>query len=125
MVGLRTGLHSVGADNGTVGIFQNLMDSKSLFLTANTESIYYATWIDLKNGPIVVESPPSVLGVVNDFWFRYVCDMGNAGPDKVQGGKFLTLPPDSKGTSPKGYFVFITHLRQPRSWSRLHERRLF
>jgi hypothetical protein len=106
MVALRQGSRDAGTVNGTVGIFQNLMDSKSLFLTANTESIYYATWIDLKNGPIVVESPPNVLGVLDDFWFRYVCDMGNAGPDKGQGGKFLILPPDYKGTPPKGYFVF-------------------
>ena len=106
MAALRQGSRSVGAVDGTIGIFQNLMDSKSLFLTANTESIYYATWIDLKNGPIVVESPPDVLGVVNDFWFRYVCDMGNAGPDKGRGGKFLLLPPDYKGTPPRGYFVF-------------------
>jgi len=106
MVAIRTGSRTVGAVDGTVGIFQNLMDSKSLFLTANTESIYYITWIDLKNGPIVVESPPNVLGVVNDFWFRYVCDLGNAGPDKGKGGKYLILPPGYNGPVPEGYFVF-------------------
>jgi hypothetical protein len=106
MVALRTGSRSVGAVDGTIGLFQDLMDSRSLYLTANTESIYYATWIDLKNGPIVVESPPNVLGVVNDFWFRYVTDLGNAGPDKGQGGKYLILPPDWKETPPPGYFVF-------------------
>jgi hypothetical protein len=105
MVAIRTGSRAVGGVDGTVGIFQNLMDSKSLFLTGNTESIYYATWIDLKNGPIVVESPPNVLGVVNDFWFRYVCDLGNAGSDKGKGGKYLILPPGYKGPVPKGYFV--------------------
>lgn len=106
MVAIRSGSREVGGIDGTVGIFETLMDSKSLFLTPNTESVYYATWIDLKNGPIVVETPPDVLGVVNDFWFRYVCDMGNAGPDKGKGGKFLILPPDFKGTPPAGYFVF-------------------
>ncbi|SCB19316.1 DUF1254 domain-containing protein [Cupriavidus alkaliphilus] len=106
MVALRTGSRAVGAVNGTIGIFQDLMDSRSLYLTANTESIYYATWIDLRNGPIVIESPPGVLGVVNDFWFRYVADLGNAGPDKGKGGKYLILPPDYKGTVPKGYFTF-------------------
>lgn len=106
MVGLRSGCKSTGAVDGTIGIFETLMDSKSLFLTANTESIYYATWIDLKHGPIVVESPPNVLGVVNDFWFRYVADLGNAGPDKGKGGKYLLLPPDYKGTPPDGYFTF-------------------
>jgi hypothetical protein len=106
MAALRAGSRDTGSVDGTIGIFQDLMDSKSLFLTPNSESIYYATWIDLKNGPIVIESPPDVLGVVNDFWFRYVCDLGNAGPDKGRGGKYLILPPDYKGVVPKGYFVF-------------------
>lgn len=106
MVALRAANRAVGTVNGTIGIFQDLMDSKSLFLTANTESIYYATWIDLKDGPIVIESPPNVLGVVNDFWFRYVTDLGNAGPDKGKGGKYLILPPDYKGKVPKGYFTY-------------------
>jgi hypothetical protein len=106
MVALRTSCYEEGIIDGTVGIFQNLMDSKSLFLTANTESIYYATWIDLKGGPIVVESPPNVLGIINDFWFRYVGDLGNAGPDQGKGGKFLILPPDYEGSVPDGYFVF-------------------
>ena len=106
MVALRQGNRDKGTIDGTIGLFQNLMDSKSLFLTANTESIYYASWIDLKNGPIVVESPPNVLGVENDFWFRYVTDLGNAGPDKGKGGKYLILPPDYKGETPKGYFVY-------------------
>jgi len=106
MVAMRTGLRSVGAENGTIGVFDTLMDSKSLFLTANTESIYYVTWLDLKNGPVVVESSPGVLGVVNDFWFRYVTDLGNAGPDKGKGGKYLVVPPGYQGELPKsGYFI--------------------
>ena len=82
------------------------MDSRSLFLTANTESIYAVAWLDLSKGPVVVESPPNTLGLVDDFWFRYVTDLGNAGPDKGKGGKFLFLPPDYKGEVPSGYFVF-------------------
>ncbi len=82
------------------------MDSQSLFLTGNTESIYTVTWLDLKDGPLVVESPPNVLGIVDDFWFRYVADLGNAGPDQGQGGKFLFLPPGYEGDAPEGYFVY-------------------
>ena len=37
---MRRGIRSFGPDNQTVIIFESLMDSKSLFLTANTESIY-------------------------------------------------------------------------------------
>ena len=102
---MREGSKSVGVNNNSVLVFEDLLDSKSLFLTGNTESIYMGGWLDLKDGPIVVETPPNVLGFVNDFWFHYVTDMGNAGPDKGKGGKFLFLPPGYKGEIPKGYFV--------------------
>jgi len=102
----RHALRSFGPDNQTVIIFESLMDSRSLFLTANTESIYAVAWLDLSKGPVVVESPPNTLGLVDDFWFRYVTDLGNAGPDKGAGGKFLFLPPDYKGEVPAGYHVF-------------------
>lgn len=105
MVAIRTGLRSVGAENGVVGLFEDLMDSRSLYLTANTETVYFWSWLDLKGGPIVIDSPPKILGVVNDFWFRYVTDLGNAGPDKGKGGKYLLLPPEYHGTVPDGYFV--------------------
>ena len=44
--------------------------------------------------------------MVNDFFFRYVADMGNAGPDKGKGGKYLFLPPGWDGEVPDGYFTF-------------------
>ena len=107
MVAIREGLRDAGATrNGIVGIFETLMDSKSLFLTPNTESVYTITWLDLTDGPMVVESPPNTLGMLNDFFFRYVADLGNAGPDKGQGGKFLFLPPDYEGKVPNGYFTY-------------------
>ena len=48
-------MRGFGPDNQTVLIFESLMDSRSLFLTANTESIYAVAWLNLKDGPIVVE----------------------------------------------------------------------
>ena len=108
--GFRTGWASQGADNNqTVIIMENLMDSKSLFLTPNTESIYNMTWLDTSKGPLVIETPPNVLGIIDDHWFKYVGDFGNAGPDKGKGGKYLLLPPGYKGEVPEGYFV----LRSP------------
>ena len=99
----------------TVSIFESLMDSRSLFLTPNTESIYALAWLDLKNGPVVVETPPNVLGLVDDFWFHYVTDMGNAGPDKGQGGKFLFLPPGYAGAVPPT----ATHVFRPRTFGNI------
>lgn len=105
LLAMREGGKSIGVNNNSVALFESLMDSKSLFLTANTESVYLFGWLDLKDGPLVVETPPNVLGFVDDFWFRYVTDMGNAGPDKGKGGKFLFLPPGYTGEVPQGYFV--------------------
>ncbi len=106
LVAMRKGMREIGAVDGTIGITETLMDSKSLFLTPNTESIYTGTWLDLKYGPVVVESPPNTLGIVNDFWFRYVADLGNAGPDKGKGGKYLFVGPGYEGEIPEGYYVF-------------------
>lgn len=99
------GLKSQGGDNQTVIIFEQLMDSSSLFLTGNTESIYSLMWLDLKDGPLVIESPPNILGFIDDHWFRYVSDIGMVGPDKGKGGKYLLLPPGYEGEVPEGYFV--------------------
>ena len=107
MVAIRTGLRSVGAVGSTVGVYEQLMDSKSIYLTPNSETIYFWNWMDLKDGPVVVETPPNILGVVDDFWFRYVTDMGNAGPDKGRGGKYLFVPPDYKGTLPSSGYIVI------------------
>ena len=103
---LREGLRSAGVnDNQTVGITETMMDSRSLVFMPNCDSVYCFMWLDLKDGPLVIESPPKVLGFVNDFWCNYVGDVGNAGPDRDKGGRFLLLPPVYTGEVPNGYFV--------------------
>lgn len=101
----RTGIRTFGPDNQTVLISETLLDSRSLILTGNTETIYNTTWFSTKDGPLVIEMPAGVLGVIDDFWFRFVTDIGPLGPDMGKGGKFLLLPPDYKGEVPEGYFV--------------------
>jgi hypothetical protein len=105
MYAMREGLVSFGPANTTVVQFQQLMDSKALWLTPNTTSVYMAAWLEMTDEPWVIEAPPNVLGIIDDFWFRYVADFGNAGPDKGQGGKFLVLPPGYEGDVPAGYYV--------------------
>lgn len=104
---LREGQASAGcAASNEVCIFDTLMDSKSLFLTGNTSTMYAIGFLDLaKDGPTVVDLPTGMLGILDDMAFHYMSDLGIAGPDKGNGGKFLVLPPDYKGDVPKGYFV--------------------
>src|SRR5262249_58209783 len=59
---MRKGIRSFGPDNAIVMIAETLLVSRSLFLTANTERVCAMAWLDLKNGPIVVEGPPNTLG---------------------------------------------------------------
>jgi hypothetical protein len=102
---VRTGFRTFGPDNQTVLIAETLLDSHTVSLTANTETVYNFVWLDTKDGPLVVDVPPRVLGMVNDAWGRFVTDLGNAGPDHGQGGKYLLLPPGYTGDVPDGYFV--------------------
>ena len=51
---IRKGFHSIGGEDNTVLIFSELMDAKSLFLTANAGTVYYLAVVDLSKGPMVV-----------------------------------------------------------------------
>ncbi len=103
--GMRDSLGQFGPVNQTDVMWENLVDPRSVELTANDNTIYNFIWIDTKKGPLVIEVPPEVLGGVNDFWYRWVADVGITGEDRGKGGKYLVLPPGYKGEVPAGYAV--------------------
>ncbi len=103
--GMRDSLLKFGPANATDVIWEDLVDPRTVELTANDNTIYSFMWVDTKGGPIVVEIPPKVLGTINDFWYKWVVDIGVTGPDKGAGGKYLILPPGYDGAVPDGYFV--------------------
>ena len=57
----RNEILKLGPANTTVPIFENRMDSRSIFLTPNTQTPYSWMWLDLRGGPVVLEAPPKVL----------------------------------------------------------------
>jgi hypothetical protein len=101
---IRKGFQSIGAEDNTIVIFSELMDSHSLFLTANADTIYTIASLDLTKGPLVVEVPPAQLGTINDMWFGWVIDIGFPGPDRGEGGKYLLVPPSYDGLLPDSGF---------------------
>ena len=109
MSGLRKGILEFGPPNTTAILFEDLMDSHALWLTPNTTSVYMVSWLELSDEPMVIETPPDVLGIIDDHWFKYVADFGRLGPDKNKGGKFLIIPPGYEGEIPEGYFVTRTN----------------
>ena len=108
MYSLRKAQHEMGAiDSHQILIWEELMDSKTRWLTPNNTALYTLGFFDLKkDGPTVMELPPDVLGMLDDGNMRWLGDIGMAGPDKGKGGKYLLLPPGYEGEVPDGYHVY-------------------
>jgi len=109
-VAIRAFLSSLAAQGADapnkIAIFEQLMDSQSMVLTANTSTLYAFSRTDLaKDGPTVIEVPPGMLGFLDDDWQRFVGDIGVTGPDRGKGGKYLVVPPGYDGQVPEGYFL--------------------
>ena len=94
------GLNDAGIPDNTVLIFSTLMDSKSLFLTANADTIYFWSVLDVTKGPIVVETPPLSLGVIDDMWFRWESDFGLPDPTGVRAANTCCCRPDIPAICP-------------------------
>jgi hypothetical protein len=110
---MHKGLLSAGVKDNEYIVYSGLMDAKSLFLTANADTVYSIGVLDLSKGPMVLEVPPNALGAIDDQWFRWVIDIGNPGADRGQGGKYLILPPSYDGPVPEGGF-FVAHAETTR-----------
>jgi hypothetical protein len=94
------------------------MDSASLFLTANSDTVYFWGFVDLSDGPMVIDVPPlgaptGILGTIDDMWLRWVTDLGLPGPDRAAGGRYLIVRPDYDGPLPDGGF-HVSHSRTTR-----------
>lgn len=107
MYAVRKGLADAGSQGANkIALFEDLLDSQTLVVTANTSTLYAYTFTDLaKDGPTVIEVPPGMLGFLNDAWQRFAGNMGVTGPDKGKGGKYLVVPPGYAGEIPDGYFL--------------------
>ena len=97
----------LGATYNDIVLYQDFLDTKSIYLTGNSTTVYASSPIDLaKDGPVVVEVPAGpTAGMVADLWF-ITRGVGRIGPDKGKGGKYLLVPPGYKGNLPaKGYYI--------------------
>lgn len=112
-LGFHKGFQSIGADYNDVVITSELLDSASLFLTGNADTVYYLSVIDLSKGPMVIEQPPDGVGTMNDMWFSWIIDVGGPGPDRGQGGEYLIVGPDHDGPLPEGGY-FVAHSKTNR-----------
>ncbi len=94
---------------------------KSLFLTANADTVYYMAVVDLTKGPMVVEQPPKGVGTIDDMWFQWIIDIGFPGPDRGEGGRYLLVPPGYDGSLPDSGF----HVAHSKTMRALYASRAF
>jgi hypothetical protein len=127
-VAMRDGsAKAFGPGYNVMPIWKNRLNAKTIVTTPNSDVIYAMAFLDLKkDGPVVIEVPPGLQGILDDFWQRpltgpltdsplglssvdgkrWFGDVGLVGPDQGKGGKYTILPPDYKGEEPKDGFVF-------------------
>ena len=118
LAAVRRGFLSMGIDDNSFSLFPELMDSASVFLTANCDTVYFWGFVDLTDGPMVIDvpsidTPSGILGTVDDMWFRWVTDLGLPGPDRGQGGRYLMVGPGYDGPLPDSGF-HVSHVRTTR-----------
>ena len=115
-LGMQVGSEKIfGAGYNVLPIWKKRLDAKTLVTTPNSDVLYAMSYVDLgKDGPLVMEAPPMLQGILLDFWQhpipveggKFFGDVGLAGPDGGKGGKFLLLPPGYEGAVPEGYYVY-------------------
>lgn len=85
---------ALGADSHTAVIADELAQPQQLALTANQDTVYMSGVLDLREGPMVMELPPGLLGTMNNIWQQPLVDLGGPfSPEQNRGGRFLVLPP--------------------------------
>lgn len=107
MEAIHEGFLAAGVKDNEILLFSKLMDSQSLFLTANADTVYFVGMLDLSQGPTVLETPPGALGTLDDYFWRWIVDFGAPGPDRGEGGRYLVLPPGYDGPLPEGGFYVV------------------
>ena len=115
-LGMQMGSEKVfGKGYNVLPVFKDRLNAKTLITTPNSDVIYALSYVDLgKDGPLVMEAPPGLQGILLDYWQRpipvdggkFFGDVGLPGPDAGKGGKMLLLPPGYSGAVPEGYYVY-------------------
>ncbi|MGB5817371.1 MAG: DUF1254 domain-containing protein [Thermoanaerobaculia bacterium] len=98
----RDALADAGVGPNDVGYFSKLQDWRFQTATPNNTTPYVLTYWNFKDGPVVVEMPPSaegigIFGTIMDSWQRPLEDVGAKGRDGGGGAKYLLVPPHYDG----------------------------
>mgnify|MGYP003694281755 CR=1 FL=1 len=78
MYGMKEGSEKVfGKGYNMLPIWKQRLNAKTLITTPNSDVIYALGYLDLKeDGPMVIEVPPGLQGILDDFFQRPICSEG-------------------------------------------------
>ncbi len=98
----RDGHAAIGAGYNDIAYNSQIQDWRFQAATPNDTTPYTNFFWTVKDGPVVIEIPPSgdgvgIFGTLMDAWQRPLEDVGAAGKDQGRGGKYLMLPPGYDG----------------------------
>jgi hypothetical protein len=105
---MRRQMVKLGGSANQVVFWSRPITWKNQTLTPNPDTIYVMPFLNTQEvGPVVLEIPAvgsgTIVGSVDDCWQTAIADVGPAGLDKGEGGRYLVLPPDHSGEVPDGY----------------------
>lgn len=96
-----------GEGYNVMTVFEKRLKPNTVITTPNSDVIYGLAFADLSvTGPLVIEAPPRLQALLDDFWHRpldgppiddqrhYLGDIGIPGPDRGEGGRYLIAPVD-------------------------------
>lgn len=120
MYAMKKGLGEVaGFGYNVMSVYEKRLKPNTVITTPNSDVIYCMGFADLsQTGPLVLEAPPKIQGLLDDFWHRpltgpevngvqYRGDIGIPGPDRGQGGKYLIVPSGQQvDVDTSEYFVY-------------------
>ena len=77
MYAMKEGSEKVfGGGYNVLPIFKERLNAKTLVTTPNSDVIYAMGYVDLKeDGPLVIEVPPGLQGILDDFFQRPICSV--------------------------------------------------
>jgi hypothetical protein len=105
---LQSFVRDAGGSVNQIAYWSRMPTWKNQTLTPNPDTIYFMPFFSTRDtGPVVLEIPPadegSITGTIMNCWQEALEDVGPAGVDKGQGGKYLITPPLFRGAVPDGY----------------------
>ena len=117
MAAVRRSLRrDLDAGYGDIVYFSQVMEPRHEFLTANNQTPYVVTFLDLSDGPWIVEVPAEsnkvmLFGSAIDSWQVPLVDLGATGEDAGRGGRYLFLPSGHDSPPPDGFMVVASPTR--------------